>query len=93
MNKKQIIRELRLYKLNSIFPVPFSEEKVLFKRKKPFNQYRKITLQGLLSIQSFYDLLYIKNTDVLQKIFDSFKYYSIMVYNNYTYIDIIDTQS
>lgn len=69
MNKKQIIRELRLYKLNSIFPVPFSEEKVLFKRKKTFNQYRKITLQGLLSIQSFYDLLYIKNTDVLQKIF------------------------
>ena len=36
MNKKQIIRELRLYKLNSIFPVPFSEEKVLFKSKKHF---------------------------------------------------------
>ena len=70
MNKKQIIRELRLYKLNSIFPpAPFSEDKVLFKRKKHFNQYRKITLQGLLSIQSFYDLLYIKNTEVLQKIF------------------------
>ena len=69
MNKKQIIRELRLYKLNSIFPVPFSEEKVLFKSKKHFNQYRKITLQSLLSIQSFYDLLYIKNIEVLQKIF------------------------
>lgn len=69
MNKKQIIRELTLYKLNSIFPVPFSEEKVLFKRKKDFNRYRKITLQSLLSIQSFYDLLYIKNIEVLQKIF------------------------
>ena len=69
MNKKQIIRELRLYKLNSIFPAPFSEEKVLFTSKKHFNQYRKITLQGLLSIQSFYDLLYIKNIEVLQKIF------------------------
>ena len=80
MNKKQIIIELKLYKLNSIFPVSFSEEKVLFKRKKTFNQYRKITLQGLLSIQSFYDLLFIKNTDVLQKIlsylnvFDRFKH-------------------
>ena len=68
MNKKQIIRELTLYKLNSIFPAPFSEEKVIFKRKKGFNQYKKLSLQGLLASQSFYDLLYLKNIEVLQKI-------------------------